>query len=204
MTIFKEILSYAAVLDLDNIDTDMIIPQKYIKGISREGLGKHLFAYKRYYQDSLNPDFILNKQPFDKAEILIGNKNFGCGSSREHAVWAIKDFGIKVIIAESFADIFYENCIKNLILPAIVEHKALKHIKYAAQQNNKILVNLEHKKISVLSSSFPFEIDEFKKEIILNQKDEITFILGFLNEIYLFESEQQQRMPWLWTNNITK
>ena len=129
--IFKQdFTSTFAVIDIDNIDTDMLIPKQFLKTTTRIGLGKYLFYEKRYDKDgNKNDDFVLNQKPYDKAEILVAGKNFGCGSSREHAPWALKDFGIKVIIAESFADIFYNNCFENLILPVVLKKDDIDYIK---------------------------------------------------------------------------
>lgn len=196
---FKNINSFAANLDQDNIDTDMIIPQDYIKGISRIGLGKHLFAYKRFDSHGVrNSKFILNQSPYNKAEILLVGRNFGCGSSREHAVWALKDFGIKVIIAVSFSDIFYENSIKNFMLPISMEEDELKVIKSISQQGFRLEINLSNQIIKAASQIFSFIFDPIKKKIVLEGLDETSRTLQFLPEIQLFETKQQKQKEWLW------
>ena len=139
--IFKQdFTSTFAVIDIDNIDTDMLIPKQFLKTTTRIGLGKYLFYEKRYDKDgNTKDDFVLNQKPYDKAEILVAGKNFGCGSSREHAPWALKDFGIKVIIAESFADIFYNNCFENLILPIVLKKDEIYYIKTVFNNNFKVI-----------------------------------------------------------------
>lgn len=196
---FKNIQSIAANLDQDNIDTDMIIPQDYIKGISKNGLGKHLFAYKRFDSQGVqNSKFILNQSPYNKAEILLVGRNFGCGSSREHAVWALKDFGIKVIIAVSFSDIFYENSIKNFILPISMEEDELKVIKSISQKGTRLEINLCDQTIKADCQIFSFIFDSVKKKIILEGLDETSRTLQFLSEIQHFETKQQKQKAWLW------
>lgn len=186
--IFKQdFSSIFAVIDIDNIDTDMIIPKQFLKTTSRIGLGEYLFYEKRYDKDGhKNNEFILNKDGFDKSEILVAGKNFGCGSSREHAPWAIKDFGIKVIIAESFADIFYNNCFENLILPIVLKKDEIDYIKkkFSYLKNDKdnidimkITINLEKQQVICGEKKFYFKIDEAKKFKILNQIDTISEIL---------------------------
>lgn len=180
----KDFSSIFAVIDIDNIDTDMIIPKQFLKTTSRIGLGKYLFYEKRYDKEGQkNNDFVLNKDDFKNAEILVAGKNFGCGSSREHAVWALKDFGIKVIIAESFADIFYNNCFENLILPIVLNKDEIGYIKNFSYLNNdkininKITINLEKQQVICSEKKFHFKIDDAKKFKILNQIDTIGEIL---------------------------
>ena len=193
--IFKQdFTSTFAVIDIDNIDTDMLIPKQFLKTTTRIGLGKYLFYEKRYDKDGNKKDyFVLNQKPYDKAEILVAGKNFGCGSSREHAPWALKDFGIKVIIAESFADIFYNNCFENLILPVILGSKDIDFIKAFFQQNkdkkedNKITINLEKQAIKCGERVFSFEIDKAKKYKIINQIDAIEENLKKIKLIEEFE-----------------
>ena len=182
----KDFSSIFAVIDIDNIDTDMIIPKQFLKTTSRIGLGKYLFYEKRYNKNGeKNSNFVLNKDDFKNAEILVAGKNFGCGSSREHAPWALKDFGIKVIIAESFADIFYNNCFENLILPIGLNKDEIGYIKNFSYLNNdkininmnKITINLEKQQVICSEKKFHFKIDDAKKFKILNQIDTINEIL---------------------------
>lgn len=197
--IFKQdFTSIFAVVDIDNIDTDMLIPKQFLKTTTRIGLGKYLFYEKRYDKDgNKKDDFVLNQSPYDKAEILVGGKNFGCGSSREHAPWALKDFGIKVIIAESFADIFYNNCFENLILPIVLNGENIKFIKDFFKQNeknkneNKLTVNLEKQEIKCGERIFHFEIDNAKKYKVLNQIDTVSEILKKEKLIADFEKNNE-------------
>ena len=204
-----------AVVDIDNIDTDMLIPKQFLKTTTRIGLGKYLFYERRYDKNGdKKDDFVLNQTSYDKAEILIAGKNFGCGSSREHAPWALKDFGIKVIIAEGFADIFYNNCFENLLLPIVLKHDEIEFIKAFFQENdasdggaqngniidwfenilqiqqkknNKLTINLEKQEIKCGGKTFHFEIDEGKKMKIINQIDTIGEILTKIKLIEKFE-----------------
>lgn len=204
-----------AVVDIDNIDTDMLIPKQFLKTTTRIGLGKYLFYEKRYYKNGdKKDDFVLNQPPYDNAEIFVAGKNFGCGSSREHAPWALKDFGIKVIIAESFADIFYNNCFENLILPVVLKRNEIEFIKAFFQKNdtsdgcvqdgniidwfenilqiqrkknNKLTINLEKQEIKYRERTFHFDIDEGKKMKIINQIDTIGEILTKIKLIEKFE-----------------
>ena len=212
--IFKQdFTSTFAVIDIDNIDTDMLIPKQFLKTTTRIGLGKYLFYEKRYDKDgNKKDDFVLNQPPYDNAEILVAGKNFGCGSSREHAPWALKDFGIKVIIAESFADIFYNNCFENLILPIVLNKDEIGCIKKvfngndvnsqncgnivdwfcdAIRQNDcstdKITINLEKQAIKCGERVFSFEIDKAKKYKIINQIDTIEENLKKIKLIEEFE-----------------
>lgn len=204
-----------AVVDIDNIDTDMLIPKQFLKTTTRIGLGKYLFYEKRYDKNGdKKDDFVLNQTPYDSAEILVAGKNFGCGSSREHAPWALKDFGIKVIIAEGFADIFYNNCFENLILPITLKHNEIEFIKAFFQKNdvsdgcvqngniidwfenilqiqqkknNKLTINLEKQEIKCGEKTFHFDIDNAKKYKIINQIDTIGEILTKIKLIEKFE-----------------
>ena len=212
--IFKQdFTSTFAVIDIDNIDTDMLIPKQFLKTTTRIGLGKYLFYERRYDKDgNKNNDFILNQEPFNNAEILVAGKNFGCGSSREHAPWALKDFGIKVIIAESFADIFYNNCFENLILPVVLKKEEIDYIKKVFDCNNcdnnsegnivdmfckslkvssfdtdKITINLEKQQIKCGEKNFNFEIDNAKKYKIINQIDTINDIIKKIKLVEKFE-----------------
>ena len=193
--IFKQdFSSIFAVVDIDNIDTDMLIPKQFLRTTKRIGLGQYLFYEKRYNKEGQkNNDFILNKSPFDKAEILVAGKNFGCGSSREHAPWALKDFGIKVIIAESFADIFYNNCFENLILPIVLKHEDIENIKlvFDETKSSNIIINLEKQHVICGEKTFQFDIDSAKKYKILNQIDTIGEILKKEKLIEEFESKNE-------------
>lgn len=197
--IFKQdFTSTFAVVDIDNIDTDMLIPKQFLKTTLRIGLGKYLFFEKRYDKDgNKKSDFVLNQEPYDKAEILVAGKNFGCGSSREHAPWALKDFGIKIVIAEGFADIFYNNCFENLILLIVLDGKDIMFIKDFFQKNkknrdsNKLTINLEKQEINCGGKTFHFEIDNAKKHKILNQIDTISEILKKEKLIADFEKNNE-------------
>ena len=163
---FKNLKSIPAYLSLQNIDTDMIIPKQFLKTIKRTGLGKSLFYEMRYdEQGKMIKDFILNKTPYDKSKILIAGKNFGCGSSREHAPWALSDFGIKCIISSSFADIFYNNCFKNGILPIKIEEKIINELVMYFE-TKEIEVDLINQKINCGNKKFQFKIDSFQKMFI--------------------------------------
>ena len=188
---FDQITGDIATLEFSNIDTDMIIPKQFLKTIKRSGLSKGLFFEMRFDQNGkINSDFILNKKPFDKAKILLSFDNFGCGSSREHAPWAILDFGIKAVIAKSFADIFYNNCFKNGILPIKLEgieiNKILSQVK---KGDYNFSINLKDQKISNKNITISFEIDSYKKECLLNGWDEIDLTLKEKNLISEFEKK---------------
>ena len=216
--IFKQdFTSTFAVIDIDNIDTDMLIPKQFLKTTTRIGLGKYLFYEKRYDKDgNKKDDFVLNQKPYDKAEILVAGKNFGCGSSREHAPWALKDFGIKVIIAESFADIFYNNCFENLILPIVLKKDEIDYIKTVFNNNlkvihgqgnivnwfenavkknygnnSKITVKPQKQEIYCCDKVFHFNIDKAKKYKIINQIDTIGEILKKIKLIEEFEKSHE-------------
>jgi len=204
---FKHIISKAIPLDRSNVDTDAIIPKQFLKSIKRTGFGPNLFDEWRYLDHgepgmdnskrSINPDFVLNKPQFKDSKILLVRENFGCGSSREHAPWALLDFGIKVIIAESFADIFYNNCFKNGILPITLQKVEIEEL--FSETENKTLeieVNLE-KQFVKSSKSYSFEIDEFKKSSLLNGLDEIGLTLENKSVIANFEKSYFSNYPWL-------
>jgi len=195
---FKTLKSLVAPLNRSNIDTDAIIPKQYLKSIKRTGFGKYLFDEWRYLdagdlttdcsQRKLNPDFELNQPEFKGAEILLTGENFGCGSSREHAVWALKDYGFKVVIAPSFADIFYSNCFKNGMLPIVSKHNFF--------NEKELTIDLENQKI-IASETVDFEIDTARKHCLLNGLDEIGVTLQFEDEIRAYESKQKNKTPWL-------
>ena len=195
---FESIKSIPAYLPIVNIDTDMIIPKQFLKTIKRTGLGEGLFFEMRYDQSGkLVDDFILNKTPYNQSEILIAGKNFGCGSSREHAPWALLDFGIKCIISSSFADIFYNNCFKNGMLPIILEEKNIQELVKYSERKDEIEVNLENQTILFGNSKIDFEIDSFKKKCLLNGYDDIALSLEKSDQISSFESKLKKNKPWI-------
>ena len=195
---FKPIKSIPAYISLMNIDTDKIIPKQFLKTIKRSGLGKNLF-YEMRFDENGRPikGFILDTKPFNKSQILITGKNFGCGSSREHAPWALLDFGIKVIISESFADIFYNNCFKNGILPIIAKDEIINEIKNYSERKENIEVKLEEQEIIYGNKIFNFEVDSFKKKCLLEGLDDIALSLKKVESIKNFENKLSQNKPWL-------
>ncbi len=198
---FKEIKSNIAILEIDNIDTDMIIPKQFLKTLKKSGLGTKLFYEMRYNeQEQIIPEFILNKSEFSKSKILLAGLNFGCGSSREHAPWAITDFGIKVVIANSFADIFYGNCFKNGILPIILLKEETIALKNYINKKNSFTVNLESQTITSEDGNFviKFEITEQMKKILLEGLDDITETLKHSNLIDKFEEFDRKTRPWIY------
>ena len=198
---FTNISSNIAVLEIDNIDTDMIIPKQFLKTLKRSGLGKSLFYEMRYDENGIFiPDFILNKEEFSKSKILLAGNNFGCGSSREHAPWAIRDFGLKVIIANSFADIFYVNCFKNGILPIVLSKSETDAIKECIKKNNNFTVNLKSQMISSQDDNLVinFKIDANKKEVLLEGLDDINQTLKNSNLIDKFEEVDKKARPWIY------
>ena len=198
---FTEVRSVAAPLPLINIDTDMIIPKQFLKTIKRSGLGKNLFDEMRYDQSGNEiGDFVLNQAKYKNTNILIAGDNFGCGSSREHAPWALLDFGIRAIISTSFADIFYNNCFKNGILPIILPKKERDLLMDdALKGSNSILtVNLENQEIKRPDGSIiTFEVDQFKKKCLLNGLDDIELTMKKLDRIKSFEDSYFLKFPWL-------
>ena len=189
---FESIKSIPAYLPIVNIDTDMIIPKQFLKTIKRTGLGKGLFFEMRYDQSgNLIEDFILNKIPYNQSKILIAGKNFGCGSSREHAPWALLDFGIKCIISSSYADIFYNNCFKNGILPIMIPEDEIKEISDYSKRKEEISVNLVDQKIIFGNKEIKFEIDEFKKKCLLEGLDDIALSLEKSEKIVDFEKKNK-------------
>ena len=181
-----------------NIDTDMIIPKQFLKTIKRTGLGKSLFFEMRYDEKGeIIKEFVLNKEPYKNSSILIAGKNFGCGSSREHAPWALLDFGIKCIISSSFADIFYNNCFKNGMLPIILEEKNIQELVKYSERKDEIEVNLENQTILFVNSKIDFEIDSFKKKCLLNGYDDIALSLEKSEQISSFENKLKKNKPWI-------
>lgn len=194
------ITSIVAGLPLINIDTDMIIPKQFLKTIKRTGLGKNLFHEMRYdINDILIPDFILNQKPYQHSQILVARDNFGCGSSREHAPWSLLDFGIRVIIAPSFADIFYNNCFKNGILPLILNHSEIEELlDYSKNPNNSATVDLSKQHVFANNKTYNFKIDSFKKHCLIEGLDDIGLTLQKTDKILNFEKNNRLVTPWLY------
>jgi len=202
MESFKHLNGIVASIPQVNIDTDAIIPKQFLKTIERSGLGKHLFYEKRYDKDGkLNKDFILNKAPWIKSSVLVAGDNFGCGSSREHAPWALLDFGIKCIISTSFADIFYNNCFKNGVLPIVVDEKVRNEITLYAFEGAEISINLEEQNIIIENKIYNFDIDPFRKECLLKGLDDIGLTLENENSIKRYENEFNKKI-WNIPNKI--
>lgn len=200
MQAFKTVTGIMAYLPIANIDTDMIIPKQYLKTIKRTGLGAYLFAEMRYDENNKpKSNFILNHPEFQNTTILLSEENFGCGSSREHAVWSLMDFGIRVIIAPSFADIFYSNCFKNGLLPIVLPKATIQQL--AEQKNNLSTVNLELQIISIASLEIPFVIDAYRRDSLLNGLDEIGETLTYEKKIATFEKKQKIEHPWLYSGD---
>ncbi len=195
---FKNIKSIPAYLPLINVDTDKIIPKQFLKTIKRSGLGKSLF-YEMRFDEKGNPikGFILDNNPYKNSKILITGKNFGCGSSREHAPWALIDFGIKVIVSESFADIFYNNCFKNGILPIIVDESTIKELAEYSNRKENIEVKLQEQEIVYGNKSHKFKLDSFKKKCLLEGLDDIALSLEKIKNIESFENKMSQSKPWI-------
>ncbi|MBL4747301.1 MAG: 3-isopropylmalate dehydratase small subunit [Magnetovibrio sp.] len=198
---FEMLTGVAAPMPIRNIDTDMIIPKQFLKTIKRDGLGVHLFDEMRYLDDgSENPDFVLNKAAYRTAKIIVASDNFGCGSSREHAPWALKDFGITVIISTSFADIFYNNCFKNGMLPIRVDEDTLAKLMDDADrgQNATLTIDLVAQTISGPDGgTVSFEIDPFRKRCLLEGLDDIGLTLKKADKIATYEAKQKSSQPWL-------
>ena len=199
---FTELKSIPSYLSLQNIDTDMIIPKQFLKTIKRTGLGKSLFYEMRYDENGkINGDFILNKDPYNKTKILIAGKNFGCGSSREHAPWALSDFGIKCIISSSFADIFYNNCFKNGILPIKIDEQIAIELSEYSKRKEEIEINLQNQEIKFGNKIQKFEIDQFKKKCLLEGLDDIALSMEKVSKIDNFEKKLISDRPWLLIND---
>tara|TARA_B100000965_G_scaffold111356_1_gene91933 strand:+ start:53 stop:661 length:609 start_codon:yes stop_codon:yes gene_type:complete len=195
---FSVLKSIPAYLSLQNIDTDMIIPKQFLKTIKRTGLGKSLFYEMRYDEEGkIIQNFILNKKPYDKSKILIAGKNFGCGSSREHAPWALSDFGIKCVISSSFADIFYNNCFKNGILPIKISEDEILEISQYSKRKEEIEINLEKQQINFGNKNINFELDEFKKKCLIEGLDDIALSMEKINHIDKFENKTNSSKPWI-------
>ena len=195
---FNILKGIPAYLPMMNVDTDMIIPKQFLKTIKRTGLGKSLFFEMRYNEEGKEiKDFILNKEPYNKSSILLAGKNFGCGSSREHAPWALLDFGIKCVISPSFADIFYNNCFKNGMLPIVLEEKKIEELKKYSERKENIEINLQEQKIIYGNNQIKFEIDSFKKKCLLNGLDDIALSLEKTDKISSYEKEMEKDKPWI-------
>ena len=198
---FNLLTSIPAYLPIVNIDTDMIIPKQFLKTIKRTGLGKNLFFEMRY-DDNGNEikDFILNQEPHNQSKILIAGKNFGCGSSREHAPWALLDFGITCVISSSYADIFYSNCFKNGILPITLPEEKIKELSEYSKRKEEISIDLKEEKIIFGNSEIKFDIDPFKKKCLLEGLDDIALSLAKKEKIITFEENLKNNKPWIFND----
>ena len=198
---FNKLEGVAAPLNMINVDTDMIIPKQYLKTIQRTGLGKALFDEMRFNQDgSEKPDFVLNKPAYRKAKILVAGENFGCGSSREHAPWALLDFGIRCVIAPSFADIFYGNCFKNGILPIKLPQADVDKLMDDAGRGANAVISIDLEKQEIRGPDggmIKFEVDDFRKQCLLNGWDDIGLTMRNEDKITSFEAQQKTQTPWL-------
>ena len=198
---FNKLKSIPAYLPIVNIDTDMIIPKQFLKTIKRTGLGKNLFFEMRYDDKGKEiNNFVLNQNPFNNSKILIAGKNFGCGSSREHAPWALLDFGITCVISSSFADIFYSNCFKNGILPIILDDEKIKELSEYAKRKEEISIDLNEEKIIFGNSEIKFKVDSFKKKCLLEGLDDIALSLKKSDKIKNFEKDLKTKKPWIFND----
>jgi len=198
---FNTLKSIPAYLPIVNIDTDMIIPKQFLKTIKRTGLGKNLFFEMRYDNDGNEiKNFTLNNEPFNNSKILIAGNNFGCGSSREHAPWALLDFGITCVISSSYADIFYSNCFKNGILPIILEEKKIKELSEYSNRKEEISIDLNEQKIVYGNNETKFDIDPFKKKCLLEGLDDIALSLEKSKQINSFEKKLKEDKPWIFND----
>ena len=201
MNKFNTLKSIPAHLPIVNIDTDMIIPKQFLKTIKRTGLGKNLFFEMRYDDNGKEiRDFVLNQAPFNQSKILIAGKNFGCGSSREHAPWGLLDFGITCVISSSYADIFYNNCFKNGILPIVVSDENIKELSEYSNRKEEILVNLPDQKIIYGNKEIKFNIDQFKKKCLIEGLDDIALSLEKSEKILSFEKKLKLNKPWIFND----
>ena len=199
---FQNIKSIPAYLSLINIDTDMIIPKQFLKTIKRTGLGKSLFYEMRYNEEGqMINDFILNNEPYSKSNILLAGKNFGCGSSREHAPWALLDFGIKCVISPSYADIFYNNCFNNGILPIIVDENILQELSEYSKRKEEVEINLENQEILYGNKKIKFDLDPAKKKRLLEGLDDIGMSLDKISSIDNYEDMIKKTKPWISRND---
>jgi 3-isopropylmalate/(R)-2-methylmalate dehydratase small subunit len=199
---FKNIKSIPAYMPILNIDTDMIIPKQFLKTIKRTGLGKNLFYEMRYDEKgNLIKDFILNLKPFTESKILLTGKNFGCGSSREHAPWALNDFGIKCVISPSFADIFYSNCFKNGILPVVLGEKIIQELSEYSKRETEIEIKIETQEVTYGNKAAKFDLDPFKKKCLIEGIDDIDLSLEKISNIQSYENKIKDSKPWLTSND---
>ena len=198
---FNSLKSIPVYLPIVNVDTDMIIPKQFLKTIKRTGLGKSLFFDMRY-DDNGNEikDFTLNQEPYNKSKILLAGKNFGCGSSREHAPWSLLDFGITCVISSSYADIFYNNCFKNGILPIVLEENKIKELSEYSKRKEEIAIDLEKETIIFGNNEIKFEIDAFKKKCLLEGLDDIALSLEKSEKIASFETKLKNKKPWIFND----
>ncbi|MDN6318641.1 MAG: 3-isopropylmalate dehydratase small subunit [Marinobacter sp.] len=210
MRAFTQHKGLVAPMDRSNVDTDMIIPKQFLKSIKRTGFGPNLFDALRYLDEGqpdqdtanrpLNPDFVLNQPRYENASVLLARSNFGCGSSREHAPWALDDYGFRVIIAPSFADIFYNNCFKNGLLPVVLEENVMEQLFQEAEavEGYQLTVDLEAKTVVTPSGeSFGFNVDNFRRHCLLNGLDDIGVTLEDAEQIRAYENQRRQTAPWL-------
>ncbi len=198
---FNKLTSIPAYLPIVNIDTDMIIPKQFLKTIKRTGLGKNLFFEMRYDdQGNEIKDFVLNQKPFSQSKILIAGKNFGCGSSREHAPWALLDFGITCVISSSYADIFYNNCFKNGILPIKIDEDKIKQISEYSIRKEEIKIDLNEQKIIFGNNEIKFELDQFKKKCLIEGLDDIALSLEKSEKIASYEKKLKTSKPWIFND----
>ncbi len=197
---FTKLTATAAPLPMTNVDTDMIIPKQFLKTIARTGLGKYLFNDMRFTPEGAErPDFVLNQPAYRQAQILLSGANFGCGSSREHAPWALLDFGIRCVIAPSFADIFHGNCFKNGILPVVLPQAEIDQLLALAEQGKKITVDLDHQCVTAYPEniSFSFAVDPFRRDCLLKGLDDIGLTLQHAAAIDTYEAQKRAAKPWL-------
>jgi len=195
---FNILKGVPANLPMINVDTDMIIPKQFLKTIKRTGLGKSLFFEMRYDETGKKiEEFVLNREPYNKSSILLVGKNFGCGSSREHAPWALLDFGIKCVIGPSFADIFYNNCFKNGMLPIILDEKEIKELVQYSERKESIEINLTEQEIIFGNKRIKFKVDSFKKNCLLNGLDDIAMTLKQSEKISSYENKNKENKPWI-------
>ena len=195
---FKTLKSIPAILNISNVDTDMIIPKQFLKTIKRTGLGKSLFYELRFDENNKKiGDFILDTEPYKNSKILITGKNFGCGSSREHAPWALLDFGIRSVISESFADIFYNNCFKNGILPITLSQSEIDEIVEYSKRKEEIEIDLSEEKIKFGNKELKFKIEKFKKKCLIEGLDDISISLKKSKQIETYENKIKSSKPWI-------
>jgi 3-isopropylmalate/(R)-2-methylmalate dehydratase small subunit len=195
---FKTLKSIPAILNISNVDTDMIIPKQFLKTIKRTGLGKSLFYELRFDENNKKiGDFILDTEPYKNSKILITGKNFGCGSSREHAPWALLDFGIRSVISESFADIFYNNCFKNGILPITLSQSEIDEIAEYSKRKEEIEIDLSEEKIKFGNKELKFKIEKFKKKCLIEGLDDIAISLKKSKQIQTYENKIKSSKPWI-------